>query len=430
MRVFALVGLTVFIAAPVLAQTSEQTPAPLPALTPMEVFAEARAACAADGGTLWGVELCTPVLLVDPATRTIHADRKGESDALNPDGDLFTGILPATVNVANTSLDWDGVRWAMLMQPLPRDPVRRRALMVHERWHGVQEALGLPSRSPTPAHLDSEDGRALMRLEWRALAAALNADGDAARRQAVADALAFRSARRSLAGPGGEDERALEMNEGLAEYTGLRLSGGDARGLAVAALGAAEGGASFVRSFAYASGPAYGLLLDGADADWRRSLKGGDDLGDLLAARLDLRAEDAGAAEARYGGAALRAEEALRAEQARAIAAGWTAKLVDGPRLHLPFRSMRIAFDPGKIIALPPHGSVYPTLRVVDAWGVLEVSEGALIDDNWSGVAVVAPTSVDAVEGPGWTLQLNPGWGLEAGDRAGDFRLVRSTPIP
>lgn len=422
MRVLALAGLAAFIAAPVLAQT------PTPALTPAEVFAEARAACAADGGDLWGVELCTPVLLVDPATRTIHTDHRGTSDALQPDGDLFTATLPGTVNIANTSLDWDGVRWAMLMQPLPQDPVRRRALMAHERWHGVQEALGLPARSPTPAHLDSEDGRALMRLEWRALAAALNADSDAARRQAVSDALAFRAARRALGSA--EDERALEVNEGLAEYTGLRLSGGDARALAVAALGAAEGGASFVRSFAYASGPAYGLLLDGADADWRRSLKGGDDLGDLLAARLDLRVGDAGAAEARYGGAAIRAEEALRAEQARAIAADWTAKLVDGPRLHLPFRSMRIAFDPGKITALPPHGSVYPTLRVVDAWGVLEVSDGALIDDNWSGVTVAAPVSAGAVEGPGWTLQLNSGWTLATGERDGDFRLVRSPQTP
>ncbi|MDQ8027894.1 MAG: hypothetical protein REJ23_04140 [Brevundimonas sp.] len=419
MRVFALAGLAACIAAPVMAQTS----APASGLTPAEVFAEAGAACAADGGALWGVDLCTPVLLVDPATRTIHANRKGESDALSAEGGLFTGTLPATVNIANTAMEWDGVRWAMLMQPLPRDPVRRRALVMHERWHGVQEALGLPAHSPTPAHLDSEEGRVLMRLEWRALAAALNADGDAARRLAVSDALAFRAARRALGS--GEDERALEMNEGLAEYTGLKLSGGDAKALAIAALGAAEGGATYVRSFAYASGPAYGLLLDEAAPDWRQGLKGTDDPGVLLAAALELSAGDEASAEGRYGGAAIRTEEARRAEQARVVAAGWTAKLVDGPRLRLPFRSMQIAFDPGKIIALPPHGSVYPTLRVVDVWGVLEVSDGALIDDNWSGVTVVAPASAEAVEGPGWTLRLNAGWRLEAGERAGDFRLVQ-----
>jgi hypothetical protein len=395
------------------------------AQTPTEVFAEAHAVCQADGGGLWGVDLCTPVLLVDPQTRTVHADRKGASNALRPDGDLFTGVLPGEVNIANTAMEWDGVRWAMLMQPLPRDPVRRRALLVHESWHGVQEALGLPARSPTPAHLDSEDGRVLMRLEWRALAAALDAGDDAMRGQAVADALTFRAARRAIAGDGAADEQALEMNEGLAEYSGLRLSGGDARALAGAALAEAERGTSFVRSFAYASGPAYGLLLDEAVPDWRQELKATDDLGDLLAAGLGLRAADAASAEARYGGDAIRSEEARRAEQTRGIAAAWTAKLVDGPGLRLPFQSMQIAFDPGKIIALPPHGSIYPTLRVVDAWGVLEVSDGALIDDNWSGVTVVAPPSAEAVNGPGWTLALNPGWGLEEGKRVGDYRLVR-----
>lgn len=419
MRVLALAGLAACIAAPVLAQT----PTAPPALTPAEVFAEARAACAADGGALWGVDLCTPVLLVDPATRTIHTDRRGMSDALQADGDLFTGTLPGTVNIANTALDWDGVRWAMLMQPLPRDPVRRRALMAHERWHGVQAALGLPAHSPTPGHLDSEEGRVLMRLEWRALAAALNADSGATRRQAVSDALAFRAARRALGSA--EDERALEMNEGLAEYTGLKLSGGDAKALAGAALASAEDGATYVRSFAYASGPAYGLLLDQAAPEWRRGLKGTDDLGVLLATAMGARAGEVASAEARYGGAAIRTEEARRAEQARVIAADWTAKLVDGPRLRLPFRSMQIAFDPGKIVALPPHGSVYPTLRVVDAWGVLEVTDGALIDDNWSGVTVAAPSSAEAVEGPGWTLRLNEGWRLAAGERAGDFRLER-----
>ena len=413
MRMLVLAGFTTCLAQSVQAQT------------PTEVFAEARAVCRADGGALWGVDLYTPVLLVDPETRTIHADRKGASDALRLDGDLFTGVLPGAVNIANTATEWDGERWAMLMLPLPRDPVKRRALLVHESWHGVQEALGLPARSPAPAHLDSEDGRVFMRLEWRALAAALDADDDAARRQAVADALTFRVTRRGIAGEGASDEQALEMNEGLAEYTGLRLSGGDARALAGAALAGAERGTSFVRSFAYASGPAYGLLLDEAAPDWRPGLKGTDDLGDLLAAGLGLRAGDAASAEARYGGDAIRSEEARRAEQMRVVAAAWTAKLVDGPRLRLPFRSMQIAFDPGKIIALPPHGSVYPTLRVVEAWGVLEVRDGALIDDNWSGVVVVAPPSADAVEGPGWTLALNPGWGLEAGERVGDYRLVR-----
>ncbi|PZO03147.1 MAG: hypothetical protein DCF29_12425 [Alphaproteobacteria bacterium] len=394
--------------------------------TPASAFTEARTLCQADDETLWGVDLCSaPLLLVDPTTRKLYALRRGDSDALQPDGDLFTGVLPRDVNIANTAVDWDGVRWAMVMLPLPENPLCRRALLMHESWHGIQARLGLPLSSPTPEHLATAKGRALMRLEWRALTAALEAKDEDAAEQALADALAFRAARRATAGAGADEERQLEMNEGLAEYTGLRLSGGDAKAEAVRALSAAELTDSYVRSFAYASGPAYGLLLDQADPNWRRGLTQAEDLGALLAARAQIQPGNASLAEGRYGGADIRADESRRAEAARIVSAAWAAKLVDGPRLVLPFQSMQIAFNPNTVTALSPHGSVYPELRVVDAWGVLEVTDGALIDPNWSGAVVAAPTSIEGREGSGWTLQLNSGWSLEAGERPGDFRLVK-----
>ena len=40
---------------------------------------------------------------------------------------------------------------------------------------------------------------------------------------------------------------------------------------------------SFVRSFAYATGPAYGLLLDQADPGWKEKLGSGRRLDELLA---------------------------------------------------------------------------------------------------------------------------------------------------
>src|SRR5207244_12394356 len=58
---------------------------------------------------------------------------------------------------------------------------------------------------------------------------------------------------------------------------------------------------TFVRSFAYVSGPAYGLLLDTASKSWRKDLKPTDDLGTLLqqALRLSPPAVDKVTAEAR-----------------------------------------------------------------------------------------------------------------------------------
>src|SRR5881397_3952241 len=42
-------------------------------------------------------------------------------------------------------------------------------------------------------------------------------------------------------------------------------------------LADAEDGESFVRTFTYTSGPAYGLLLDAASRGWTRTVRGSDD---------------------------------------------------------------------------------------------------------------------------------------------------------
>ena len=87
----------------------------------------------------------------------------------------------------------------------------------------------------------------------------------------------FRQERRRLFPKAAAAENALELNEGLAEYTGARLGlrlPEQRLAYATYALARQLDAPSFVRSFAYASGPAYGLLLDEALPDWRRGLGG------------------------------------------------------------------------------------------------------------------------------------------------------------
>ena len=85
----------------------------------------------------------------------------------------------------------------------------------------------------------------------------------------------------------------------------------------------------------------------------------------------------------------------------------------------------RIGFDPNQLVSLEGQGTVYPTLRVTDAWGVLEVSDGALLSWQSGTVRVEAPKGGADRSGPGWVLSLEPGWTLEPGERDGDWKLVR-----
>jgi hypothetical protein len=90
---------------------------------------------------------------------------------------------------------------------------------------------------------------------------------------------------------------------------------------------------------------------------------------------------------------------------------------------------MRMSFDPGNLVPLEELGTVYPNIRVVDEWGVLNVTRGgALLNKSFSGIHVPAPMSLTRrhVRGDGWTLELEEGWTLAPGAREGDFVLRKN----
>ncbi|MBI3757979.1 MAG: hypothetical protein HY267_08380 [Deltaproteobacteria bacterium] len=238
------------------------------------------------------------------------------------------------------------------------------------------------------------------------------------------------------------------MNEGLAEYTGLKLNGTPrAETLAFLAkrLEGAEKRRSFVRQFAYETGPAWGLLLDDGAADWRKKLKPTDDLAAVLgrALSLALPAAPGSAAEQRaaeYDGDALRAAEVAREEEQKKREREYRARLIDAPVLVLPLSGqIGLSFDPYAVVSLGGTGTVYATLRVTAPWGILEVSGGALVankDGKMAHVCVPAPADPAArppfgsaqgkLRGDGWTLELATGWTLAPGERKGDFVLRKS----
>lgn len=106
--------------------------------TATAVFEQMRVLCEADGGKAWGVELCGPTLLVDPATRRFLANMDGVESALERDGLLFRGELPDAIPIANTAVTWNGRRWTMLMLPLPAEEPALSILLMHEAWHRIQ----------------------------------------------------------------------------------------------------------------------------------------------------------------------------------------------------------------------------------------------------------------------------------------------------
>jgi hypothetical protein len=302
-------------------------------------------------------------------------------------------------------------------------------------WHRAQNNIGFPASGAANDHLDSRDGRLWLQLEWRALAKALSSRGEQ-RRRAIADALLFRAYRRTIFPNAAAQEREMEMHEGLAEYTGVKLAGSPNlnRHLIDQTLKEAPQKQTFVRSFAYASAPAYGVLLDETKADWRKNLKKDDDLANLLRARLrvELPLNLKQAAESRakdYDGEQLLASEAERENNRRKLLAEYRARLVGGAVLIIPLQKMNMQFNPSNLVPLDLLGTVYPDIRIVDVWGVLTVSNGgALMNPTFSKIYVPAPTDLtrSPIRGDGWALELNAGWTITNDERKGDYVVKKS----
>ena len=357
-----------------------------------------------------------------------QSDKEGK---LKPQDGVFVGRAPNDFVGANTSLTWAGVYWTVVMWPLPAETPERARLILHECWHRIQEQIGLPGAMPNNDHLDTRNGRIWLQLEFRALARALPAWG-AERKQGIEDALAFRAYRRQLFPDAAKNEDRMEVHEGLAEYTGVRAAFGqyDGRYYMAGRLKLGEVRASFAYGFAYDTGPAYGLLLDMQEADWRNGLTTSSSLSALLAEKTKI---DPGHPSLqavlerakRYEGDRLIASENLREQKRLAQEKRNLQDFVTGPVLRLPLGHPNYSFDPNAVTPLPGHGKVYTSCKFADDWGVLEVDGSAFVPNDFSSVVVPAPGE-GGLKGKGWTLQLNSGWKLVPGARKGDYTLARS----
>jgi hypothetical protein len=399
------------------------------------VFQEAARLCGHDGGALWHHSLCGPILLVDWTDNTAVANQPDAQGVLKPAGSVFVGTLPQDIVIANTPIEWAGKRWTELLWPLPDDVAHRRVMLSHELFHRAQVELGMLQHDGGNLHLDTLEGRILLQLEWHALARALSAPDAGARKAAVSDALLFRHERYRLFPEAQAEERALELNEGVAEYTGVRVGLPTARERVAYALRDLETfvqAPTFVRSFAYATGAAWGLMLDEAEPAWRDQLAAGmksahpRGLDQMLQAALDLPEPSPATVKAREADYddPLRPRELARDQARQAHLAELKARLVDGPVLRLPLAGHHASyqFNPQTLEALGSSGVVYPTMKLNADWGALAVEQGALLDKAMSVAAVAAAgASDDRLQGPGWRLSLNKGWIVAPGERAGDF---------
>ena len=203
----------------------------------------------------------------------------------------------------------------------------------------------------------------------------------------------------------------------------------EARTNVVEQLAAAEMQESYVQSFAYSSGAAYGVLLDVLAPGWTHQITAEDDLGDLLAAKSGIEPTlNFTAAAEKYDGPELRRAESQRDRDRQARISQLRMRFVDGPILILPL-SGGGTLDIRGAAPISGVGTVFfGAYSMRGEWGTLEASDGVLHTIDGTSRILAGPVTVDGnnLRGPGWIARVSPEWILQVGPRANDLQVVRS----
>jgi hypothetical protein len=226
-------------------------------------FSEIKERCE-DHHALWEKNLYGAILLVNPKSRQVFANEPDSSHVLIKDRDIYSGMLPNNINIANTVTNWNGKRWAMILLPLPENQYERVNLLAHELFHREQRSLGFVFNNTGNNHLDQREGRIYLRLELEALKKAILSTSKQEQQQHLTDALTFRKYRHTLFASAAAEENQLELNEGIAEFTGLIFSNRNEKQASTHLVKSIETfltNKTFVRSFAYHTIPIYGYIL-------------------------------------------------------------------------------------------------------------------------------------------------------------------------
>lgn len=369
-----------------------------------------------EGGRLWGRSLYAPTLFVNAETRQVYANQAGPDGlfALDTLSGIYTGQFPIDKNPANSVVELGGMQWVMALWPLPEDALDRQTLLVHETFHYHQPALGLFKGMNVGNHLDKQDARIWLKMEWNALVKAIVAPNEQEREGAIADALAFRARRRALYPEAAEVENAYEIMEGLPDYTAFTLCYPKQQDLQQALVASKERNwlaSSYIYSFAYFSGNAYGCLLDQVGASWRSDLQSSDNLAELLRARLNLKPKTLDSISLPdYGYDTILAYEQHRQAQIDSICDQYRTQFLKDSVLVIPLIDFGIGFNPSNIQDLSPYGTVYPNIRITGHFGVVDLEQGGcLVSPDWS----LATLPWSGQQKGDWTLTLNSGFTIQ-----------------
>ena len=350
----------------------------------------------ADNGKLWGKTLYGPTMFVDVQTRNLVANQQNKENSFEQKGDLFFGQLPEDIIIANTSISYCGEDWTCVIWDDSRDLLTSTQLLIHESLHRIQDEIGLPSCGSSNQHLDETEGELQLKLELGILKDLLQNDSKDLT-EGLRDAMTVRKYRQTMFPNGNENQ--FECHEGMAEYTAFKLLPLDndneaiRKGLVAAAITKGMDGSGFGNSFAYLTGPAYGLLIDEMIPDWRNGIRSGKTIPDVISTVIPVPDTIDNAKmeriSARYNLTDYLNKERSRLEARDKEDAELRDRFSESKWLVIPNDNINFGFNPSeRLVAYDTIGVICNTMQLRGSFGTLEVGNGIMRTHNWSSFII------------------------------------------
>ena len=386
-------------------------------------FIELDSLCNIDNGKLWGINLYGATMFIFPESRVIIANEQENGSSLIFKDGLFLGKLPDNINIANTSIEWNGKNWTMLSWNAisNQDNYSRDKLLIHESWHRNQKEIGIISVMTKNTYLDELNGSILLKLEFITLDSALTCKNKEEKINHLANAIEIRSYRQSLFPD--NNENVFELHEGMAEYTGIKLCGIKNELLPKVVAKQLEFGLKkdgLANSFPYLTGPAYGVLFDELKADWLADVKKGESLPEISKQIINHSIpkdptqlkERVSKLIKQYRAESMIENEIRKFENQKQLIAEYNQKFLNGHILIIKNDNLQLGFNPQERLIPLQNGVVYKTMMLTGEWGIAEIKNGIFRSNDWQYFILSAPSSgkTGKINEHDYNLMLNDGW--------------------
>lgn len=402
----------------------------------------------ADNGKLWGENLWNEkVLVLDDENRVYTLSNS--LDNTDVDSILhFKKIHDGALNYTSTNQLLEGNNWAIIRNDhvTPDDNCE---VIIHELFH-LTQAKHIKLSGNIVEYLDETDARILLRLEFSALRNALQSADDNNRNEVLQylnDAMIFRKERETKYIQYKKQALELETLEGLANYTGYKLSAyNNLYQKAITDISAWENSGSLNRSFPYATGFAYGLLFDYLKAHWRTDLNQTYDFRliyetEILRRKTTDNINSLQAAKSRNNFIIINKDEQEKKIEHENIYAFYDSLFIQEPTLTVhrdtADKTYLMSYDMNGTFVFHKAGIIYTQIvgnttnpMAFGTFATLEGKEkigqsGVLITSNFDQLTFPKPISIEEnrITGDTYSISLNEGWQVVKINNKGDLRI-------